>query len=219
MKDEKEFRKDELLEILWHLTEKHELKLSVLREHDPNQEIEKSLYEFRSNGILEFDGENILLTEKGHDKAKGIIRRHRLAECLMSNVLGKHPSETEQAACEFEHILSPELVDSICILLGHPLKCPHGESIPQGDCCIEVKTSVKSAVIPITKMKIGNSAKIAFLNTRDEGRVHKLFALGLHPGVELKLHQTYPALVIEVDKRQIALENSIGEEINVWKPV
>ena len=219
MKDSKDFRKDELLEMLWHLSEHHELTLSMLREHDAAHEHEKSLYDFASNGILKFDGENIKLTEKGSEQAQGIVRRHRLAECLMINVLGKKTAETEDAACEFEHILSPELVDSICTLLGHPPKCPHGNNIPHGQCCIEVKRSVKSAVIPITKMKIGSIARIAFLNTGNDNRTHKLLNMGLNPGSEIKLHQTKPALVLEVDNRQIALETSIGEEINVWKPV
>ncbi len=219
MKDSKDYRRDELLEMLWHLSEHHKLTLSFLREHDTTREYEKSLYEFASSGTLNFDGENIIFTEKGKAEAEGIIRRHRLAECLMSNVLGIKPSETEEAACEFEHILSPELVDSICTLLGHPPKCPHGETIPQGKCCIEAKSSVKSAVIPITKMKIGRTAKIAFLNTQSDRRTHKLLTMGLNPGSEIRLHQTKPVLVVEVDNRQIALENSIGDEINVWKPV
>ncbi len=219
MKNEKEYRKDELLEILWHLNEKHELTISILKEHDPTREFAKSLYDFASNGSLNFDGENIILTEKGKGEAKGIIRRHRLAECLMTNVLGKKPSETEQAACEFEHILSNELVESICILLGHPPKCPHGEFIPQGKCCVEAQSSIESAVIPITKIKIGSTTKIAFLNTKDDTRTHKLLTMGLTPGSEIKLHQTYPVLVMEVGHRHIAIENSIGEEINVWKPV
>ena len=217
MKKLEDFRKDELLEMLWHLSEHHELTLSILREHDKKQQYEKSLYEFASNGILDLDGETIILTEKGKEKAEGIIRRHRLAECLMSSVLGFKPTETEEAACEFEHILSPGLVDSICILLGHPPQCPHGENIPQGPCCIEAKSTVKSTVIPVTAMKIGSTARIAFLNTHNDRRTHKLLALGLTPGAEIKLHQTKPALVVEVDNRQIAIEDSIGEEINVWK--
>jgi hypothetical protein len=39
--------------------------------------------------------------------------------------------------CKFEHILSPDVTDRICTLLGHPLECPHGSPIPQGPCCIE----------------------------------------------------------------------------------
>ena len=219
MKDQRDLRKDELLEMLWHLSEHHKLTLSMLREHDPSREYEKSLYDFRSNGTLSFDGENISFTAEGRAKAEGIIRRHRLAECLMSNVLGKKPAETEEAACEFEHILSAELVESICTLLGHPPTCPHGEHIPQGKCCREARNSVKSAVIPLTKMKIGRSAKIAFLNTHNDNRTHKLLSMGLNPGSEIKLHQTKPVLVVEVDNRQIAIEYSIGEEINVWEPV
>ena len=91
MKDSQDLRKDELLEMLWHLSEHHKLTLSMLREHDPSREYEKSLYDFRSNGVLSFDGENISFNEKGRIKAEGIIRRHRLAECLMTSVLGKNP--------------------------------------------------------------------------------------------------------------------------------
>ncbi len=84
---------------------------------------------------------------------------------------------------------------------------------------MEAKRSVKSAVITVTEMKIGNIAKIAFLNTHNDRRTHKLLAMGLNPGAEIKLHQTKPVLVVEVNNRQIALDSSIGDEINVWKPV
>ena len=219
MKLEEDYRKDELLEMLGHLSEKHDLTLSVLKKNDPTKELEKSLYEFASDNILNFDGTNIHLTEKGREMANAVLRRHRLAERLMVDVLRKKPFEAEEVACEFEHILAPELVDSICIVLGHPKNCPHGSPIPPGKCCLEAQSSVESAVIPLTKMKVGNQAKIASVNTKEDGRMHKMLAIGLTPGTEIKLHQTYPAFVVEVDKRQIALEESVGEDINVWKPL
>jgi hypothetical protein len=65
-----------------------------------------------------------------------VIRRHRLAERLFMDVLSiRDEGEIESSACKFEHILSPEVTDRICTLLGHPLACPHGSPIPQGDCC------------------------------------------------------------------------------------
>ncbi len=219
MKLEKDYRKDELLETLWHLGESHELTISHLKQHDATEELEKSLYQYATNGILTFDGEKIILTEKGKEAAKGIVRRHRLAERLMVDVLGKEVRDTEKAACEFEHVLAPELVESICILLGHPKKCPHGASIPEGKCCIEANSSIETAAIPLTKMKVGSKAKIISINTKDDDRVHKLLAIGLTPGTEIKLHQSYPALVVEVEERHIAIEDSVGQEINVWKPV
>lgn len=218
MKNPRDDRLDELLETLWHLDEQHRLTLDMLREHDPEKVHEKALHKMVSDGVVTLEGDKIAFTEKGKNDAAGIVRRHRLAECLMCNVLGKKPAETEEAACEFEHILSSEIVDSICTLLGHPPACPHGDTIPQGRCCIEARKTVTSAVISVNEMKVGETAIIAFLNTHNDSRTHKLLTMGINPGAEIKLHQTRPVLVVEVDNRQIAIENSIGEEINVWKP-
>lgn len=218
MKQVADFRKDELLEVLWHLNENHDLTLEALKEHDPTKEFEDSLREFATNGTIKFDGKDITLTDAGEKAALGIIRRHRLAERLLADVLGKAPEDTEKAACEFEHVLEPGLVESICILLGHPKKCPHGSPIPAGKCCEETQSSIESAVLPLIKMNIGSSAKISSINTRDDIRMHKLFSLGIVPGAVIKLHQVYPALVLEVEDNQVALEESIGKEINVWRP-
>ena len=218
MSREINYQKDELLELLWHLDENHTLSLPSLREHDPTNIFEKALHEFSSNGIITLREEEIKLTEEGHKAARAIVRRHRLAERLMVDVIGIKVEETEQAACEFEHILAPELVDSICILLGHPAKCPHGSPIPAGECCAEAKSSIESAVIPLSEMKPGTSARVAFISTRDDNRMHKLLSIGVTPGTELKLQQISPALVVEIAQSQIAIENSIGDEIKVWRP-
>jgi len=61
-----------------------------------------------------------------------LIRARRLAERLIHDVLG---GEFEEGACEFEHMGSTKLIDSICTLLGHPKECPHGLPIPEGECC------------------------------------------------------------------------------------
>jgi DtxR family Mn-dependent transcriptional regulator len=70
------------------------------------------------------------------DRARIVIRRHRLAERLFIDVLSiRDEHEVEESACKFEHILSPEVTDSMCALLGHPTECPHGSPIPPGECC------------------------------------------------------------------------------------
>ncbi len=214
----KNYEKDELLEILWHLDECHDLTLTSLREHDHSSRFETALNEFANNGAIKFDGANIELTAKGKESAQEIIRRHRLAERLLVDVLGKTPEETEQAACEFEHILAPELVESICVLLGHPKTCPHGSPIPEGKCCIEAKKSVGSLIIPLSEIRANQSAKISSINTTDETRMEKLLSLGIVPGSMVKVMQKNPALVIEINQTQVALESSIGLDIKVWRP-
>ncbi|MBF0311487.1 MAG: metal-dependent transcriptional regulator [Magnetococcales bacterium] len=207
--------KDELLEMLWRLHEFYELTVPALQQHDPTGVYKGYLREFASNGILRLEGEAIILTPEGMEKARGLVRRHRLAERLIVDVLGKSPEETETSACEFEHILAPELVEAICTLLGHPRFCPHGIPIPEGACCLEAKKSVESAVIPLTQLAKGQEARIVFLNTHETSRLQKLLHIGLVPGATLCVQQHYPALVIQVDNSQIALEQSIGEEIRV----
>jgi putative ABC transport system ATP-binding protein len=77
-------------------------------------------------------------TPAGEERARNVIRRHRLAERLFMDILSiRDEVEIESSACKFEHILSPDVTDRICTLLGHPLECPHGSPIPQGECCAE----------------------------------------------------------------------------------
>jgi len=83
------------------------------------------------NGVEQF-------TAAGELRARNVIRRHRLAERLFMDVLSiRDEVEIESSACKFEHILSPDVTDRICTLLNHPLECPHGSPIPQGECCAE----------------------------------------------------------------------------------
>src|SRR6516225_640840 len=98
-------------------------------------------------GVSVGDGSLIVeLTARGRQRAADIIRRHRLAERLFTDSLAlDSETEIEQQACKFEHILSPEATDKICIFLGHPKTCPHGAPIPPGNCCgraLDVKIPV-----------------------------------------------------------------------------
>ena len=98
-------------------------------------------------GVSVGDGSLIVeLTPRGRQRAADIIRRHRLAERLFTDSLAlDSETEIEQQACKFEHILSPEATDKICIFLGHPKTCPHGAPIPPGNCCgrvLDVKNPV-----------------------------------------------------------------------------
>jgi putative ABC transport system ATP-binding protein len=75
------------------------------------------------------------LTAAGTQRARDVVRRHRLAERLFKDTFSIDESEVHTQACKFEHIISPELDQRICTFLGHPKTCPHGNPIPPGDCC------------------------------------------------------------------------------------
>jgi DtxR family Mn-dependent transcriptional regulator len=89
-------------------------------------------------GLVTVHGAEIAFTPKGEERARSVIRRHRLAERLFMDVLAlRDEGSIEKNACTFEHILSAEVTDRICAFLGHPRTCPHGSPIPPGECCGE----------------------------------------------------------------------------------
>lgn len=208
--------KDEYLERIWYLAEEDKLAMDEFRKaigEAYDEEIMKGLI---SEGLVKisWDKKNIAFTGRGEGLTRQLIRSHRLAERMVHDVLG---GEFETGACEFEHIVNSELVDSICILLGHPRECPHGMPIPEGECCRNSITNAESQVHQLTRLKVGESARVAYINCRDDGAIHKMDGLHIRPGVLVKLHQDYPAYVIECEGANIAIDEEIASSICVWK--
>ncbi|MBF0541078.1 MAG: metal-dependent transcriptional regulator [Nitrospirae bacterium] len=210
--------RDEYLEKLWYMKESNKDTVSDLKSLMKDMFDQKNVEELRAEGFLEAKGTNgnkeiLKLSQKGLDKARAIVRAHRLAERLLYDVMGKN---IEEGACEFEHMVTAELVDSICILLGHPKECPHGLPIPEGECCKSAKSVVNSLVTHMSELEVGQTAKIAYLNCRDDQQLHKMNSLQLRPGIYVKVHQRYPSFVIECEGANIALDNDVAYSICVW---
>src|SRR5438876_2349617 len=85
--------------------------------------------------LVQMQNGEVQLTPVGSQRARDVVRRHRLAERLFKDTFSVDDSEAHTQACKFEHIISPELDQRICTFLGHPKTCPHGNPIPPGDCC------------------------------------------------------------------------------------
>lgn len=67
------------------------------------------------------------LSEEGDANGRTVVRRRRLAERLLVDVLNTKEKHVRSSACEFEHILHRGIDENVCILLGHPRTCPHGK--------------------------------------------------------------------------------------------
>ncbi|GEJ57249.1 metal-dependent transcriptional regulator [Anaeromyxobacter diazotrophicus] len=166
-------------------------------------------------GLLRLDGERVALTEAGEQRARAVVRRHRLTERLFRDLLQLSEDATESQACELEHILSPEATDSVCTLLGHPPTCPHGKAIPPGRCCGAAQKTVRSLVTGLPSFELGTPARIVFIAPRFHDRMDRLASLGVIPGSEIRLHQRSPSYVIEVGETTLALDPEIAQEIYV----
>ncbi len=76
------------------------------------------------------DGNIISLTKEGHKIAVGVVRRHRLAECLLVNVIGINTSDAHSEADRWEHAISEKVEKKLAEVLGNPKHSPDGKIIP-----------------------------------------------------------------------------------------
>ncbi len=218
---------DEILECVWLAEERGADMKSVrpdicamLVEEDLVEHplvAEAALRQVARFDYITMDGGGVALSKSGRERARNIIRRKRLAEKLLAEVLAVGPAETRTTACRIEHVLSPEVTDSVCSFLGHPPACPHGKPIPPGECCKKLARHMRPLVMPMTDLEPGSRARIVFIAPRNHGRMDRLSTLGIVPGTEVTLHQKKPAFVVRAGETELALDTDIAGEIYVRK--
>ena len=217
---------EEVLEALWvAVDEKRQVaRESLFLAHPPEPlldiaEIDQALELAERAGLVSDDGEALYLTEAGEALARNVVRRHRLAERLFSDVLDVGQEEAEVSACRIEHLLSPDATDSVCILLGHPTTCPHGKSIPQGHCCHQRIEEARPLVIPATRLRPEEDATVAYLSSEGQDRLSRMASLGVFPGLRVRLIQRHPTYMLRFGETTLALDEEIVGEIYVRRNI
>jgi DtxR family Mn-dependent transcriptional regulator len=157
----------------------------------------------------------LALTPQGHPEAVRAIRRHRLAERLVTDVLAAGEEQMDAHACRLEHALVEGLDETICTLLGHPRYCPHGKPIPEGRCCLDKRDTVGRLITPLRDLKAGQSGHIAYIHAAGPDHTQKLMAMGVLPGVPIRLLQRSPSYVFEAGFSQFAVDEEIASDIYV----
>ena len=210
-------RVEELLELIWTMREKGVSDLGQLLETTPDVEANHILRLMIKDDLFNVDGNRVVLKERGEEKAREIIRRHRLTERLLSEIFEMSEEEVEEEACKLEHILSPGVTESVCTFLGHPPTCIHGKPIPRGDCCSKFKKEMKPLVIPLEDLGLGEEGRIVFIAPKSHQRLDRLSTLGIVPGSIVRMHQKNPSHVLQIGETTLALDKDIVKDIYVKK--
>jgi DtxR family Mn-dependent transcriptional regulator len=204
-------RAQEILETLWISTveeKKHSLPVGLT-------EREEALAELLKSGHVQLKEGKVTLKEKGKKEGAMVIRRHRLAERLLTDVLDMKKTLVHEIGCKFEHLLFEEVEENVCTLLGHPKVCPHGKAIPPGKCCEKSAREAKRVVSLLKDMEVGEQGSIAYLATNDRARLAKLMAMGALPGLSISMVQKFPSFVFQVGQSQFAVDKEMAEGIYV----
>ena len=211
-----EIQIDEILEYIWILEENNDNADSALVSNKFGKEIANTyLKVMAEQQLINLQNSEIAFTGQGKERATLIIRRHRIAERLLNDVLEMRGDEFERGACQFEHFVNEEIIASICTLLGHPSVCPHGNKIPQGECCLSAKKNLEPVISPLSIIKAGKTVKVVYISTKSHASLDRLSGIGVIPGLELTIHQKFPSMILQYGETQLALDNDIAKNVFV----
>ncbi len=154
------------------------------------------------------------LTLAGRAVAIAAIRRHRIVERFLADMLGYAWNEADRLATSFEHDLPQEVEDRLYVALDRPASCPHGFPIPAPE-VVEIP-----AMPPLYDLEPGDVAVVAVPGSTDPEIVKFLDTLGLRPGVQVEVREKHPfdgPLVLRVDGRDRTVGEKVAHHIYVKK--
>jgi DtxR family Mn-dependent transcriptional regulator len=165
-------------------------------------------------GRLEADGyvsrladKSLEFTGSGRDHASQIVRRHRLIERFLTDVLGIPWDEVHEEAERLEHAMSPTLEERMLAAIGDAKTCPHGHPILAG---------ARIEGVPLADVEEGATLRILRFENEAEDLLHYLKAAGLHPGLEGTLAAAgEDEVAIEANGSRHVVTRSVAETVSV----
>jgi DtxR family Mn-dependent transcriptional regulator len=174
--------------------------------------VSEMIRKLEAEGLVTNDGA-ILLTERGLGLAQQVVRRHRLAERFLTDVLKLSWAEAHHEAGRWEHVMSSNVEDAMNRLLGEPTTCPHGNPIPGS-------SYVETDAAPLSRLTIGEPFTVRRIPEELEftpGLLEFLEASSLRPGCSGVITASSPdgTLTIEIDGRHVGVGAFASERILV----
>ena len=154
------------------------------------------------------------LTRTGRRAAIAAIRRHRIVERFLSDMLGYAWNEADRLAGAFEHELPQEVEERLFVALHRPTSCPHGFPIPEPD-VVDIPE-----MPPLYALEPGDVAEVAVPGSTDPEVVEFLETLGLRPGVLVQVREKHPfdgPVVLRVEGQDRTIGEKIANQIYVQK--
>jgi DtxR family Mn-dependent transcriptional regulator len=143
--------------------------------------VSEMLDRLTTEGYVDRSGRQIALTAEGHAVARSVIRKHRLAECLLVDVIGLPWHLVHEEAGRWEHVVSDEVEKRLVALLGDPAACPHGNPIPGS----AHRVSTMSTQIRLSEAEAGQSVRFERMTEeieQDGASLRYLDEAGFIPG-------------------------------------
>jgi DtxR family Mn-dependent transcriptional regulator len=177
------------------------MQLSAPAVHEMIGRLERDDYITRASDKV------ISFTETGERQAEEIVRRHRLIERFLTDVLGIPWDEVHEEAERLEHAMSPVLEERMLAAIGDATTCPHGHPIRVGS---------RLPGVPLADVSVGASIRVLRFENEAEDLLHYLRTTGLEPGLEGTVVESgADEIVVESASRRSTITRSVAETVSV----
>ena len=165
--------------------------------------VSEMLDRLEADDLIVRSARQIAMTPKGEALAQGVVRKHRLAERLLVDIIGLDWDKAHLEAGRWEHVISDDVEDRLVVLLGNPTTCPHGNPIPGVE-------PVGPEQRRLAEAQPGDRIRLERITESVEHEAASLSYLGDHgltPGTTALIQARAPdgTLTLEVDGASIAL--------------
>ncbi|MHA6524055.1 metal-dependent transcriptional regulator [Tessaracoccus sp. G1721] len=177
------------------------------RLHQSGPTVSQTVARMERDGLLHVDTDRtIRLTRTGATLARDVMRKHRLAECLLTEVIGLEWEKVHDEACRWEHVISVDVEKRLVAILDSPTRSPYGNPIPGlKELGVDVEhTPFRERADPLADLV--SDAPQRFVLQRmsenlqaDPAMLPLLAAAGLRPGVGFEAHRDVDVVRVTVD--------------------
>jgi DtxR family transcriptional regulator, iron-dependent repressor len=181
--------------------------------------VSQTVARMERDGLLNVEGDrHLALTEAGRVKAIAVMRKHRLAELLLVNVIGMPYEEAHEEACRWEHVMSEAVEQKVYELLGKPSRSPYGNPIPGleefGPVTSEPDGTERNLAFPGLAGKVVVSRICESVQT-DAEVLRQLHSAGMDPGANVVVAQERDSVIVERDGELVRLPREVASRVFV----
>jgi DtxR family transcriptional regulator, Mn-dependent transcriptional regulator len=217
---------EEYLETIYNMNAEDEVVIGArLAEkfHVSAPTVTEMLKRLVRDGYIEMDGKRqVLLTEAGFQAAEAVLRRHRLTERFLVDMLGMQWHQVHEEACRLEHFISGAVEERVIASLNNPTTCPHGNPIPGA--VANARTYLKDqGAVRLSKIVVGEKATIFCISEvveDEEALILYLHEKGLTPGTwltVLALDEENENVRLQVKEREVCISKAVAAKIWVTR--
>ncbi|HEY2834141.1 MAG TPA: metal-dependent transcriptional regulator [Sporichthyaceae bacterium] len=184
--------------------------------------VSQTVARMQRDGLVSVQGDRHLeLSAKGREHATRVMRKHRLAECLLVQVIGLEPADVHAEACRWEHVMSEEVERKLLELLGHPMQSPYGNPIPGLDELGDIQSEeFRAGLESLDQVATENGVSVVVRRIgepvqEDLSVIRGMWRAGVRPGGSVVARTSHGGVLVGRGGEAIELDSGLASHVFV----